>query len=43
MAGCHVTQDQQDACGVVRIIAGYDSALVGNYGERENLRNVDLY
>lgn len=43
MAGCPVTQDQQDACGVVRVIPGYDGALVGYYGERENLRNVDLY
>jgi hypothetical protein len=43
MAGCSVTQDKQEACGFVRIIPGYDSALVGNYEERENLRNVDLY
>jgi hypothetical protein len=25
-----------------RVIPFYDGALVGNYGERENLRNVDL-
>ena len=43
MAGCPVTQDQQDACGVVRVIPGYVGGLVGNRGERENLRNVDKY
>ena len=43
VAGCPVTQDQQDACGVVQVTPGYDSALVGNYEERENIRNGDLY
>jgi hypothetical protein len=43
MAGCPLTQDQQDACGFVRVIPGYDGALVGNYEEKGNLRNVDLY